>query len=132
MLFSPPSSTKISATPEGVLRHAPDEIDVDAFAGEVLKRPIAEVVCPERGDEHDGATRAHRRDRLVRPFAARCYLKTVTKNRFARRRDRGHPDRHIGVRAADDNDFAHSAPWSRRLRPKDSRFRRQWCAGIGL
>ena len=54
-------------------------LDVDAFGGEALEGAIAEVVGPERGDEHDRGTGARRRDGLVRAFAAGGDLEAVTK-----------------------------------------------------
>ena len=89
--------------------HPPNQVDVDSLTDKVLERAVAKVVGAECGDEHDGAACARRRDRLVRAFPACGDLKVTTEDRFAARRDTGNSDGHIGVGAADDNDFAHCA-----------------------
>ena len=123
MLFSPPSSTKIRATPEGVSGTRRMRSTSMPSATKLWNARSPKSSAPSAVTN---TTAAPARTAAIAWFAPlppaviwKPSPRTVSPGAGILR----HLDRHIGIRAADDNDFAHSAPWSRRLRPKDSRFR---------
>ncbi len=111
MVFSPASSTVISASPVGAPVHALHVTDVDAVVAQRREQEVAALVGPDAPDHRHVLPEARGGDGLVGALAAGVALRRAAEHGLAGRRQPPHADHEVDVEAADDAD-AHPMRWS--------------------